>query len=717
MIPFELLYIWAVALLVITGLVYLWVRLRAYRRQQNQPDATVENHDWFARLVHFVAGKTAAWKTDVNTEAEPAALRLPVTAALVAAILLVWMGQSVYQDAPPQQQRWIWGLMILGGIIFLLAGQTAVRQQAPRWLIWLGSAPGRFFGVDAGRLVCLFFAPLFAWMASLAAGDSIVARHPGVAAFAWMTAIGLAVTGSLQTRPEARPATNRYELLFTAVLFAVAFALRGTATAVMPPTFSGDEGSAGLTAVLFRDGQASNLFATGWFSFPSLYFALQSVGLHIWGQTIEALRIPSALAGAATVVALYWLGRSLFDRRVAAIAAVYLTVSHYHIHISRIGLNNIWDGLFGVLALLGFWHGWKTGRRSAYVLCGVALGLGLYFYVSIRALPLLFLLWSALALWRERAQFRQRLPGMVLAAFVAVVIALPLGLYFLERPEEFNAPLNRVTILGERLQQEVQFRGQPASQILLEQLRNAVLGFTQEPLRLLYDPGAPLLLTGAATLFLLGIVWGIFYFDLRYWLLFLPLLAALVSNTVSQDPPASQRYILAIPMVAIILAAPLGQLGAWLDRLWPQGKRVGLVVTAVLLAGIAAQDLRYYFFDVYDNYVLGGLNTLVATEVAYYLRDHEQPEQKVYFFGFPRMGYFSLSTIPYLAPRMQGEDVVERLGAPPQWELNGPTLFLFLPERLDELEQVRAAYPSGAYREFHAEPELFLFAAYEVREP
>lgn len=487
----------------------------------------------------------------------------------------------------------------------------------------------------------------------------------------------------------------------------------------MPPTFSGDEGSAGLVAVLFREGKANNLFATGWFSFPSFYFAVQSLGVLIWGQTIAALRIPSAFAGALTVVSVYWLARTLFGRRVAAIAAVYLTVSHYHMHISRIGLNNIWDGLFGTLALLGFWHGWKSGRRSAYVLCGAALGLGLYFYVSIRVLPLLFLIWSAGALWRKREQFRQRLPGMMLAAFIAVVVVLPLGLYFSAHPHEFSAPLNRVTILGERLEQEVAFRGEPAVQILAGQLRSAVLGFTQEPLRLLYDPGAPLLLTGAATLFLLGFIWGITHFDLRYLLLFLPLLSAIASNTMSQDPPASQRYIFAMPAVAIILAVPLGQLGQWMDRLWSEKLRVGRVVTAVLLLGVVVQDLHYYFFDVYDSYVLGGINTQVATDIAYYLEEQEPADQKVYFFGFPRMGYFSLSTIPYLVPEMEGEDITDPLGAPPEWQLNGPTQFIFLPERLEELEHVREAYPNGAYQEFYAEadPEILLFAVYEIDRP
>ena len=285
----------------------------------------------------------------------------------------------------------------------------------------------------------------------------------------------------------------------------------------------------------------------------------------------------------------------------------------------------------------------------------------------------------------------------------------------MNHPLEFNAPLERVSILGPRLQAEVLYRGQSAVSILAEQTRYALLGFTQAPLRLLYNPGAPLLLTGAATLFLLGIAWSITHFDLRYFLMFLPLFGAIVSNIVSQDPPASQRFVLAMPLVAIFVAVPLGEMGKWIDRLWPRVKHLGLVITAVIIAAVMAQDIQYYFGEVYDSYVLGGINTQVASEIADYFQEQVPPEQDVYFFGAPRMGYYSLSTIPYLAPNMRGQDVIEPLQATPPWNLERPTLFVFLPERLNELDFVRAAYPDGNYVEFYEGTDLFLFAAYEVK--
>jgi hypothetical protein len=123
--------------------------------------------------------------------------------------------------------------------------------------------------------------------------------------------------------------------------------------------------------------------------------------------------------------------------------------------------------------------------------------------------------------------------------------------------------------------------------------------------------------------------------------------------------------------------------------------------------------LQYYFLKVYDQYVLGGLNTIVATEVAEYL--DEQPEPlTVYFFGFPRMGYFSLSTIPYLEPDVQAQDIIDPLTAEPDWTFSGPVRFIFLPERLHEMQYIQTAFPGGEYQEFYNPDGTPLFMVYQV---
>ena len=290
---------------------------------------------------------------------------------------------------------------------------------------------------------------------------------------------------------------------------------------------------------------------------------------------------------------------------------------------------------------------------------------------------------------------------------------MPLGIYFATHWPEFQAPLNRVTIVGERLASMAELQNQSEIVIVLRQMGLAALGFTHEPLRLLYEPGVPLLLPIAAGLFLVGLAWLIFRFDARSGLLLLPLLSVVVLSGFSQDPPASQRFILASPSAMIVVGLPIGLVFGWLRQLWPGGAAWVGLSTAVVLFSLVLIDITFYFGGLFEAYTLGGQNTIVATQIAYDLKD-EPETPAVYFLGFPRMGYFSLATIPYLVPEIEAVDVVEPLTVPPDWIITRPTMVIFLPERLNELDFVEAKFGNGRYEEIRDEQNRLLYAVYRL---
>jgi hypothetical protein len=168
-------------------------------------------------------------------------------------------------------------------------------------------------------------------------------------------------------------------------------------------------------------------------------------------------------------------------------------------------------------------------------------------------------------------------------------------------------------------------------------------------------------------------------------------------------------------MAAAVVGIALGYAYQLLLAIWTRWRKIWQMALLLAVMALMVKDLNFYFFEVYDFYVLGGTNTEVATAVARYLENQPEPPPFVYFHGPPRMGFRTHSTVPYLVPHIHGTDVLEPLTAPPDWAFPRPAIFIFLPERQNEYPLVVQAYPGGRYREIQNGRGQILFSAYEVR--
>lgn len=593
--------------------------------------------------------------------------------------------------------------MVWGGLALFIVG--LLTRQTTRTLLTLFQRP--FFW----RTTLLGFALLFAFLARHSAGNGALAYNALSAVFAWLTAIGLTLVACW--RKPSPSSLDWQDVAWMVGLFAFALFLRLTRIETIPTTLSGDEASAAFSALNVLEGRLTNPFTIGWFSFPSLFYFLNSSGIALFGRTILGLRFWATIAGSLTVVAVYATGRTLFGRTLAIFAAIILAGNHFHIHFSRIGLQNVWDGLFTMLAIASLWHGWKSGNRLSFLICGFVLGIGQYFYVTFRAIPIVFLLWSLIAALLDWPRFRQRWWDLCSAAFLALILFLPLGLYFVENPQEFNAPLQRVTIFEGWLDEQAIARQTSKNGVIWSQVQLSAKGIFSEPLQHWYNVGKPLLLPFAAGFFLLGLVLALGFLQLSHLLLLLPLFVVIVAGALSRDAPASQRYLLVAPLVAVIAALPLGELASWIGRNRPSWRNHAYTAALSLTLIILATDLNFYFRRVYPNYTLGGYNTYIAMQLADYLQ--EQPQQQLYFFGWPRMGYDSIMSVPYLAPHIRYTNVMEPLNSEPTWNLLDPlTSFLFLPERQGELAWVQQRYPGGTVETHLDEHKQPLFYVYQL---
>ncbi|HFD38806.1 MAG TPA: phospholipid carrier-dependent glycosyltransferase, partial [Anaerolineae bacterium] len=131
----------------------------------------------------------------------------------------------------------------------------------------------------------------------------------------------------------------------------LAASLRFSALGSVPYTVGGDEAWHGLLARQVLHGELRNPFVMGYMSMPTAFYWPLSWALRLAGDSVVGLRVPAALVGSLTVPLLYLFARSLWGRRTALLAALFLAAWDYPIHYSRLGANNIWDPLFVLLAL------------------------------------------------------------------------------------------------------------------------------------------------------------------------------------------------------------------------------------------------------------------------------------------------------------------------------------------------------------------------------
>lgn len=665
------------------------------------------------------SGKSKEYPTKIALT--PAADKMPFQthcyqilfpAFIVTGVLFTYAGQSLI-PVIFEARRWqAIVYLVFGLVLFLLGALGYSRNRFPAWLEYVLASAGRWFSISPTQFFLILVSPFLSYGAWLCAGDESKMTLPVLAVALWILSILFLIAGSWQklSRKECE-AWPRWEIAAVIVLFFAAFALRAYHLDQIPWLLTGDEGSVGLNAVAFAQGERNNIFNVGWFAFPSLFFFLQSLPIRLLGQTVTGLRMASALAGALTVVALYWALRAAYGRTLSLAASAYLATFHFHIHFSRIGLNNIWDGFFFVIVSGALLRAWPKNRNSTFVLAGLSLGFCQYFYSSSKILPVMLILWLIVASIKDWKAVRSRLPGLMLLLLAAIIVILPLGIYYIQHPHDLAAPYTRVTLFRGGIISSFQANSQMVLNQLKIQIKNSFLAFTGTNLRFWYEIDDPMLLTLPATLFLMGlIILMINPLNLKNVWIFLWLLSSIALGTLSQDTPAAQRYCYIAPCVSFIVALPITYGAQWLGRTWPKRQIIILASFGLILALGMAYDLHYYFGEYAPCQRFSDLNTEIAQETAEFIQTQD-PNFKVYFFG-GRMGYFSHSSLPYLVPEADGEDCYDVLTALPDWELTGPTAFIFLPERSEDLLLVEKAYPNGTLHLKYGKDENLLFLAY-----
>ncbi len=168
-------------------------------------------------------------------------------------------------------------------------------------------------------------------------------------------------------------------------------------------------------------------------------------------------RSMAAVFGILTVLGLYFLTKALFNSdRLALLSSFFLATSFWHINFSRISFRAILAPFFLVWSFYFLWRALSLGnsvstwKRSFQVAVGGLLfGLGFHTYIAFRVAPLL-LIFPFIKLWKAglpagKAGRKNLILIFLLFAFLA---SLPLGIYFLQHPQDFFGRTSQVSVFA-----------------------------------------------------------------------------------------------------------------------------------------------------------------------------------------------------------------------------------------------------------------------------
>jgi hypothetical protein len=382
----------------------------------------------------------------------------------------------------------------------------------------------------------------------------------------------------------------------------------------IPPGYHFDEAFEGVEAwnVLIQPGYHP-IFFPGNFGVEPAFIYLTSLAFSLFGITPTVQRAVAATVGTLTVPILYELGRELEQDGAppgtALLAALTLGISYWHLTFSRVGIEPVLVPLVLCLALWASWRGMRTGETWAFIVAGLAVGLGPYTYPAGRLIPPLYALVLIARGLFERLRFQTRLRGVALSLTTAALVFTPLAVHWARHPDLLLLRSTQVAVMPGRA------TGSWGDNLLRTLGMFSIAGDMDPRSNL---PGRPALDGWIALWFYIGI--GVALAHWRRPALILPLLWTLVmmmTTVFSEFAPHFRRSIGTVPAVSLLIG--LGAAWVWhrvrMDRPPLPWRRPPSVFIAGLISvtflGSTSSTVHDYFIrwstlpDLYYAYDVG----------------------------------------------------------------------------------------------------------------
>lgn len=336
-------------------------------------------------------------------------------------------------------------------------------------------------------------------------------------------------------------------------------------------------------------GQFGVYFAEeGSFGHEPLFSYFMALALALFGDNWLGVRFWSPVFGLLGIAAAYALMRRLFGRWVALVMAGGMAVLVWSLFFNRLGLRLNMLLVLWCTAAYCFWRGIDTPKPRPpwiwFAVGGTLAGISLYTYMASRALPILFVTFTAYLTVFHRDRLKGRWPSLVLFFVLLVAVAAPMFLYLAAHPEleertgQVDEPLRQLRlgnprpILGNALALlgMWQVRGEPYWQVNV-----AHRPVFAEPL--------------GALLFYFGVTLALWRWRRpRYAFLLLWLGSGLIPSLVTSDAPSWPRTLGAVPAALALLGVGAHQVRRLVEQRWSNRARPYIAAALVAVMTIEA---------------------------------------------------------------------------------------------------------------------------------
>lgn len=406
---------------------------------------------------------------------------------------------------------------------------------------------------------------------------------------------------------------KRYTTFLFIGIILLAAVLRLYRLDTIPPGVNRDEASVGVTAYsLMTTGrdEYGRQFPLSFESFGDwklpLYIYTTIPFVKIFGLSEMAVRLPSALAGIATVAAIYYLANILFaSEAISLLAAGVLALMPWHIHISRVESEANVAVLLIIIGTILFFSATKNKSLGRLVGSALLFAATYYTYHGNHIFTTLFVM-GLLGLYRNDVVKVPRWQIAAVGGIVVTAVILSVTLLGADRTKLSGISIfGDPTVVHNQIELPRLAHDNPNSlvaRIIHNRVTYAVITVFQNYLKS-YGPDFLFLQGGGnrahniqgygnlhpieAPLLLLGICWLIANrkkkgSSLILWWVSIGALAA----AITKDAPHSNRMFAVVPSFAIATGAGINWLITELSKPWKKIAIALLVCGYIFFVGV-----------------------------------------------------------------------------------------------------------------------------------